>query len=592
MPVHPLRLWVFFALKKGEHPCREAILRGFEKIDSNITIIYAKVSSHLHFAHEDDMKKLSSLAIVLITLAILYTGHWFYNANGLKTLVTNHLKEYEKIGPDGYQFKVDDVSVGGFPFNYEVNFVKPRYALAKESVHSSNETEFFVDGAMKIGTDILGRRYWVKQQGDIHYTIPEGNENKEYLVKGNMEFEVDATQPQLMQAFLHPFHGLPPALYQEEPSFHEILQEIHLVSYRDHNFSLFEVTENGNKPLLSFSNGSLICSHRPTAKNDQKYVFSFNMKDLETPENGKFLIPHLLKLMQINPSVVIDHYSIFGSGKNNLSIEFETIVPQNFDFTTEMAYKNVELNLKKMEIDNLYGNSSIQSLLSIVDIENEQKKLHLDFDYETQMTQLGLEATQRELVHRLKLDAAAAASKNDPDEEIYTALLECCQNGLGMIPDFTKLGKMKIVVNVDALQNIGTGDTLNLKELSIKHCDIITEPYAIKSHGEVKFVQDLPHGKYEIVWENYQKMLHDIFAYYNRIFPVLKKMIELREYPIPLEMIKESEEEGLVSFFRLISNDPEGSGETITITVDFNDLSNITVGGTSLQQVIEASHKL
>jgi hypothetical protein len=208
------------------------------------------------------------------------------------------------------------------------------------------------------------------------------------------------------------------------------------------------------------------------------------------------------------------------------------------------------------------------------------------------MTQLGQEASQRELVHRLKLEAAAAASKNDPNEKIYAALLECCQNGLGVLPDFTKLGKMKIIINGDALLNTGTGDTLDLKALSFHHYDIITEPYAIKSHGEVKVIDDLPHGKYEIVWENYQKMIHDIVGYYNRVFPVVKKVVESGEYPFPIEMIKDPEEEKIVSFFRLISNDPASNGDTITITVDFNDLSNITVGGKSLQQVIEASHKL
>lgn len=538
------------------------------------------------------MKKLSGLIIIIVLLALIYTGFWFYQAHHVKELVVYHLNEYAKPNEEGYHLKVEDVSVHGYPFNYEVKLTRPRYELAEKEQGAEENLRIALDGVLKIGTDIFGRKYWIKQEGDLNY-IPNDTadqNSKRYVVKGHPEFKVDVAHPQYAQAFMHPFHGLPKVFYKENPSFQEVLSEIKMASYEDSDFGMYEVDENAMKQLLGFSKGWVRWMHGPKGSEDENFVFNLDLKDFEAAENGKPLLPHLKKLMDLNTDMAVDVPYILGSGKNSISLDFETTLPQNFNIWNFLNYKNVNIELKKLKVDNLYGQTAANFDFNLKEKENDSRNLHFDFNAESTISEKGSEAIHRQFIDSLKLKIKE--QPEDPDNKVLIDLLKCCEDRLqDIIPNYSNLGKMQFNFDTDIqIKNISKGPAL--EKILVNKLDATTKPYGIKSHGKAEFIDDKASGLYEIDWLNYKEMIHDAVTYYNRIHPLFEKFSQANNQPVSIGLINEAQEKEIADFFKSISNDPSKDASTIEITIDFTDINNPKIGHNSLDQVKQAWEKL
>lgn len=535
------------------------------------------------------MKKLTGLIIFIVVLLIAYSAFWFYQAHRVKELAIFHIKEYEKTDDQGYHVNVDDVSVQGYPFSYVVKLKNPKYENAKDP---EGNLKVLIDGAIKIGTDIFGRSYWVKQEGNINYQ-PSGKDekkSKKYISKGNFEFKADVAHPQYAQAFMHPFRGLPQVFYKENPSFQEVLNELKMASYEDHDFSLYEVDGNVMTPLVTFSRGNVGWEHGLKNKEDEKFVFNFDLKDFETPEKGKPLINHLKQIMELNTDMAMDIPYILGSGKNNIAFDFETLIPKNFDIWKFFNYTNVDLALKKFEIENLYGRTSANFDLNLKENEKDNRNLHVELKMESLVSDKGAEAIHRHFIDGLKLKVAAQPA--DPENKVLEELLKCCEDRLqDIIPDYKHLGKMRFIFDSDIkIKDISKNGILD--KIIVNHLDGLAKPYGIKSHGQAEFANDRPTGKYEIEWINYKEMIHDLADYFNRIYPIVEKFSAANNQPMVMGMSDSEKENEIVDFFKSISNDPSEDKKTIMITIDFTDVSNIKIGNHSVDQVKEAWDKL
>lgn len=538
------------------------------------------------------MKKLNGLILFIVALGLIYTAYWFYKAHEIKNLVVQHLKEYEKPDEEGYHVAVEDVSVNGFPLNYEIKLSNPKYLAADPS--AQNTPKFIVDGALKMGTDILGRSYWFKQEGDMTYIIPnteDSQESRKYVVKGNLEFKADVTHPEHFQAFLHPFHGFPRIFYKENLSFQEILSEIKMASYEDRDFTLYEVVGEEQKPLISFSKGGFYWKHNPSEKDEDTFVLNANVNDLEAVDQGKNLTPHLNKLMETNQDMAVNIPYIVGSGKNNITLAFEAVFPHHFDAWNFINYKNIDIQLKKLDIENLYGHSVLKFNIGLKEDEKDQRNLHLGVNGESTITQKGIEAMHRQFIDGLKLKTVDP-QVDESENKLLKELLQCCEDQLqDIIPDYTKLGKMQFVLDSDVkVNNLSQNPTLN--RVIVKDLDAIAKPYGMTSHGEAEFVNNQPKGKYIIEWMNYKDMIHDLVSYFNRIHPLIVKVAEANKQEMPFDAINESQEKEIVDFFKSISNDPAKDSSTAHITVDFTDFNDIKIGPNTVDQVVQAWQKL
>lgn len=537
------------------------------------------------------MKALSGIITFIIVLGLIFTGFWFYQAHHIKELVNYHLKEYEKPNAEGYHLKVEDVSVGGYPFNYEVSLKRPHFAQATEA-QSESQAKILVDGDIKFGTDIFGRSYWIKQAGDFNF-IPEANENgnTKYIVQSNSEWKVDVAHPQYAQAFMHPFFGLPKVFYKETPTFQEILNELKKADYTDHDFALYEVNADGEKQqLLGFSKGWLGWMHGPKSKEDEKFVFNLNVKDFEATDGGKALLPHLQKLMEIDTSDAANLPYLLGSGKNSLDLNFEATLPKNFDSENFLTYKNIGIALNKFELQNLYGNSTAQFDINLKEEDKDSRNLHFELNADSIITDKGSAAIHRQFIDGLKQQANV--QPEDPDNKVLVDLLKCCEDRLeDIIPDYTHLGKMQFNFNSDMkIKNVG--GNFGLDKLLVNHLNLLTKPYGINSHGKAEFINDKLSGKYEIEWINYKDMIHALVAYYNRIHPIIEKFSQAKNQPVPVGVINEIQEKEIIDFFTSISNDHTSEHPTLHITIDFSDMNDIKIGNNSLDQVKEAWNKL
>lgn len=536
------------------------------------------------------MKKFSGLITAIIILAILYTGFWFYQAERLKKIVNYHVQEYAKPNAEGYHVKVEDVSVHGYPFSYEVALKNPRYEKVSDSQQPA-PAKMAVEGAIKIGTDILGKSYWIKQEGDITYKPQTKEDSKKYVVKGNMDLSVDVAHPQFSKSILHPFFGLPKVFYQESLSFQELLNELKMARYTDHDFAIYETDGNSAKELLRFSNGFVQWSHAPRGTEDERFAFSIDLKDFEAAEQGAPLLPHLKKLMDMNTDLAIDIPYILGSGKNNISMDFEAILPQNFQVGKFFKYDNLNIALKNFQMDNLYGNTSLHFDLGLREREEDSRILHLSLNGESRITEKGSEAIHSQFLRGLKQQVASNSS--DPESKVLAELLQCCQENLkDLVPNYDKLGDMQFNFNTDVkVNNISKNPTV--EKITLHNLDAVADPYAIKSHGLAEFPNDQPRGTFEINWINFREMIHDAVAYYNRIRPIFEKFSQAnKQQPLMIDTISPLKEREIIDFFKSISNDPTTEDSTITITIDFTNMADLKIGHNSAAQVKEAWSKL
>jgi hypothetical protein len=539
------------------------------------------------------MKTLSGIILFLVILVLAYTGFWFYQAHHVKELVVYHLNEYAKPDSEGYQFKVADVSVGGYPFHYVVKLTNPQYAKAPAAKESPQSSKVALDGDLKIGTDVLGKSYWIKHEGDLNYILaPEKGDQapKRYVVKGNLEFKVDVANPQYAKAFMHPFFGLPKVFYKENPSFQELINEVKMASYEDHNFGLYEVDANNMKQLFSFSKGWARWMHNPEGKEDEKFIFNIDFKDLEAAENGRALLPHLKKLMALSTDMAVDVPYMLGSGKNSLSLDFEALLPRQFDPAKFFSYKNIDIALKKFQMDNLYGRSLANIGFTLKEKENDSRNLHLGFNAESLISDKGSEAIHRQFIESLKLKVAEQPA--DPESKVVADLLKCCEERLqDIIPDYTKLGKMQFIFDTDVIfRDVSKAAVLD--GITVTHLDVLAQPYGIRTFGKASFENEQPSGKYEIRWTHYKEMIHDLVSYYNRVYPIFEKFAEVNKQPLAIGFINASQEKEIIDFFKSISNEPTKEVSDLSITIDFMDINNPKIGGNSLEQVKQAWHRL
>ncbi len=537
------------------------------------------------------MKKFSGLIVIIaiiVALLLIYTGFWFYQAHRVKELAVYHLNEYEKTDPEGYHYKVDDVSVHGYPFAYVIKLDNPRYESASDS---EDKLRIILNGALKIGTDIFGKSYWLKQEGDLNYKAKESVKNfKNYVVKGNTIFKFDVAHPQYAQAFMHPFRGLPKVFYEENPSFVELLSEIQKASYEDDNFGLYETNDQTQKQLVGFSKGKISWDHESKGNENEKFVLNFDLKDFEAEENGKYLLPHLKKLMDLNQDMSLNIPYVLGSGKNNITLAFEATFPKQFDVWRFFNYKDIDLQLAKFEIENFYGHTLMQFDLGLKETEKDNRNLHLNFNTESIITEKGSEAIHRQFIDGLKLQVTN--QPNDPENKVLADLLKCCEDRLqDIIPNYTKLGKLQFIFNTDIkVKNVSQNAALD--KIVVNSLDLLTEPYGIKSHGSAEIIHNEPSGKYEINWINYKEMIHDMISYFNQIHPILVKFSEVNKQSFPLGPINEEQENEIVDFFKSISDTSSKEKATITITIDFTDMHNPKIGPNSVEEVKAAWDKL
>lgn len=534
------------------------------------------------------MKKLTSLIIFFVVLGLAYTGYWFYQAHQVKELVATHLKEYEKADQNGYHLKTENLSVEGFPLNYEVKISNPRYELAEAS-DNDKASNITMEGAIKVGSDVLGKRYWIKQEGDLTYLFPnsETHEVKKFIAQGNMEIKADVVHPDYWKSLAHPFAGFPKVFYKPDATLQEIIQELNSVSYSDRDFVLYEVIGNEKKELLSFSDGQLNWKHSPQNNETEKFELSVDVKDLAAADNGQPLIPHIQKYVDVNS--VSDMAYLLGSGKNNLAFDFEALLPMNLDFATILSHKDLGIRLKDFRLKNLYGDSSVKFDVTLSNKDELTKNIHLGFNAASEVTPEGSEAMHKHFIQTLK--QKAASNENDPDQKVLVELLKCCQEKLeSVIPDYTKLGKMQFVINKDVLINHQSG-MISLNKIQIHNLDATAEPYGITSHGEVEMVNENPKGLYEINLNNYQALIHDLTNYYNRIHPILERFAEANKQVIPIDNITQTEEKEIIDFLKSLSKNPESNANDLAILIDFNG-SELKIGNNSFEHVRLAWDKL
>ncbi|KIC74552.1 hypothetical protein DB41_IJ00230 [Neochlamydia sp. TUME1] len=547
-----------------------------------------------HF--EETMKIINRFTVSIVAIfALLYVGHWFYRAHQAKKFVLAHLKNYEKRSSGFYRLDAEDVSVQGFPFSYEVKLSKPRYTLLQEGKKSMLSPTLGIEGSLKIGTDILGKSYWLKQEGDLKYIVPNSSQAnaKEYICKGNREIRLETAHPHYSYAFIHPFAELPKGFNAENFSIYEILRESKMVSYEDHDFVLFEKNGEVQKQWLSFSKGELCWKHHPHKNKENKFLFNLDIEDAEAAKQGKALLGHFKKIMELNPDIAVDIPYLLSSGKNTINLEFEASLPPHLALWNFLSAENFDITLHKLNIKNLYGQVSATFKIAHTQEENDHRNLHLEFRTDSTLTPQGIEAIHRQFMEGLKLKASeSVSSASEQESQLLDELLKCCKDRLeDIIPDYAKLGKKSFIFDTDVkIRDVAKKPSLH--QIIIHNFDLITQPYGIKSYGQAEFIENHPQGKYEFEWKNYKQMIHDLVAYFNRIHPVLEKIAEFNKQPLSLSIIDEDKEEKIIDFFLSLANEASKESAALSVTINFMEKDHVKIGSSSLDQVKEAWEKL
>lgn len=502
------------------------------------------------------MKKL--LAILVAILAI-YSGLWFYGSKQAKEYTDNKWNELvRKADEKGYILTKKGSTLSGFPLGYKLEIDSP-------SIRSKNNADHtfasHLDGILKIKSNLFGNRYTIGSQGDQHFYVPQENEQKHYILSGDLSLAFDLPPKSFLEGINHPFKNL-----MEESKNAEAAKLVHndsvlkiknlkLVNADLPTLNIFEI-EKGYLESDFSDRGE---DQRITIEGDFKgFDMLFGGADSYTPSENRSLQDIAVMM------------SIPKAGKSDISFSFDFNGPldQLSKINTETSFADgippFTATLDNLKISNDFGTSTNQGKFFAKKRDSDGQKFHFNFKSIAEVSEKQ-EARFRDQWEAFLNNLPICDGKFDSD---------VCISAKNIVPNWNKQGQLVYHVDLDYdLKN--AKDPVSGSALVVKNFDIYTDLYGVKSHGDIILKdQAPPKATYLIELPNYQNLIEDSFNYITGVRGLLHVIVpESRNLPV----LDEQQIENTVAFLRSISDEPNSGKKNLSITIEVSG-DKITVG--------------
>ena len=485
------------------------------------------------------MRKILGLVVVIVAV---YSGYWFYEAKKGKEYIEHKMSEAN--------IHADKISLSGYPFTYNVAIENPIWVQDNTSVS--------LQGTIHLVTNIIGNKFWISRDGELHAKLEGFNELESVTIKGDNQlfFELrDSFYPN------HPFQSLPMSFSDEE----------HLVLYH----KIKEVVVTGKNFQLEIANGqdsSQVNIGRIDLKwnnafteNTQTHKFDLYLKDYDvktvTPQNFGDIIHNMTPLSQLE-----------------LAGEF-TIPREDFNF---FMFPEMSWNISKLDSSSELGDGKSNASFSIVKKDGHRVNIHFDLDSTNSIFEKPFKESVDKMIAQLK---DPKTSKNIPEAEKIRELLKTNENEVrDVIPNLAKLSPFGMKININAFLDTKNPASQN-GEINVDNFNVLMTPYSFLSDGNFKLEANQTDGSYKIKLVNYKALVDDIVAYGNNLFNFLNKIYgkeaQIGDYQITPKM-----HEDVLHFLRDISDDPKSDSKDLHITLKVHKDGSATIGTLDMEQAM------
>ncbi len=516
------------------------------------------------------MKKLIG---ALVAVFAVYTGLWFYGWNQAKDYTDKKWDELvQKANERGYELTKKGSSLSGFPLGYKLEIQSPSLRAKSDA----NTVATHLDGTFIIKSNLLGNRYTVESSGDQHLFVPQANEQKHYILSGDLSLAFDLPNKNFLEGVNHPFKTLMEE--QQKANSNTFVHNDSLLSVNNlklvnadiPTLNIFEI----EKGYLESDFDDRGADQRVTIDGDfQGFDMLLGGTDSYTPSEKRSLQDIAVMM------------SIPKAGKNNISFSVDFIGPIealsqiNAETSLIKGVPPFTVNINSLKTSNDFISSSSVGKFFAKERDNGGQKFHFNVKSSTEVSEKQ-ESRLRDQWENFLNNLPICDGKFDSD---------ICMSAKNIVPSWGKQGQLIYHMDIDYDLNDAV-NPLNSSALVIKNLDLYSDLYGIKSHGDFIF-KDPAAPKVTFLMElpNYQKLIKDLFSYFNGIRGLVPAIApELRDMP-PLN---DEQLDHTISFFKSISDAPNDDKENIVITFQVNGWDKVTVGTLSVIEFITKTNQL
>jgi len=523
---------------------------------------------------------------LILALLIAYTGFWYFKASEAKTLVAKHLKESENQSNIAY----DDLKIAGFPFSYKIEIPNLKVTPQNDSQIRQIENH----GNVTVATNLNGSSYWVERSGDMHLTFKN---NDTIVEKGNSSIEFEVFNSDQWKSINHPFEDLP-SFFSKNTIF---IPSITILADQLGNLTQDKIEGLKNIKGAKISGDHLVISYdsptnekiaeindynlalnRSPTENHVEYATSLNLKDYQTfPALDKYL-----NLVGNIETPLFNKVTSFSSPKNNLTFEAEAKLPKDLQVFSLLQLPELNINVKKLSFDNPESNFKGNALVSITDKGENEKRIHFDIYKNISVSKAGYENYKKQTLEAI--ETIAKKDPQSPEGQKWLLLLQCCKDDIEkVIPHYDQLSPIVFKINLD----LDVDRNKNSYNLNVSNLDFTTKEFGVTSGGKMELANMEPNGKYAFELTNYKTLIQNTIDYYNSLIPLFMA-VENNQPDEKVSPVSKKTIDNINSFLQRISDQPESNSNNISITINFPNSQQVTVGKLDLQSFIAEWDKL
>lgn len=531
------------------------------------------------------MKKL--LALIIIAIIAVYSGLWYHNASNAKAHVETKLHEFAKsIGNS--ELKYQSLHTSGYPFSYIVTINNPSFASSGMSVSQ--------EGPLSIGTNLFGSKYWIDRSGAMRAITPIqllSEEGSDEIIKGKNRFTIGVDNAHPIQAFFHPFETFPSELFSQENSMENLWNLLKEAEFYGTEISAFD-TQDQSIPVFSADYLHYFLSHK-LAPHEREFITvaaemngaKFNnawIKDApKSPdEDVRLLIENTFDYLA----------RLSGNQGINFSFEGDALIPASQDKTFSWEkladYPEISFHVKKCDWSSSSGETSLTAALSLNDNKGD-RNIHFESSGFSFVNKEGYEIAVQNFVEQIN---ALAQNTDHPYHQFAQKLVACCEADLPkLLPHYDQLGKIKFDHRIDFSNRYQDNENRQTL-LTIKPLSIQMDPYSFNLNGETTLNQFSPEGQFLYEIRNVDSAIKDLAAYYNRIHPILIKVVEEQYASFIIPPITEKKVTQILDFVQSFSDNPENKTSNFKTTIQIHGFTDVKIGKKSVLDIVLSGQQL
>lgn len=530
------------------------------------------------------MKK---VIFLLAALGAIYSAFWFYGASKSKQVIEDKLQfAASKLKEDGYVLEYKNLSIKGFPFNYEAKIESPSIKKIEDQKNKSPLEAVFMDGSLSLISNLLGTEFSILKDGNIRVTYQSTTQKleskkTEYISSGISEVSLSIYEKSYFDSIKNPFKSMFEVMEKDSDEFlvgkkgSIYLRNVKWVNAENPSISLFEIEK-----------GDLDYQLRDLDDGQTEIILKSDFKgiDLDTlmvgheaylPGNEKSLREIALLMSIPKPGKTDIAFDIY------MKANFHQLahIDQMKDLSSILPF---DIKIESFKVKNKFGNSLHQAQVSLDQEKDHQRNFHFDISAFNQMSKSEFQVFQKSWEDFLS---------NLPvcEERVPEAVESTCPLFKALIPKLDELGKITLQIDFDLLFANLQDPTDNTK-LTINHFDYYADPYGLKSDGYFHFKQpEMVLANYEIHLANYKDLFRDFFDYFDKLLKVLPIINpEIKTF----NFNKEKSYKEVINFLKDISDEPKQDLKDLKITIRVKGPADIQVGELSIEQFIQKIESL